>query len=323
VKKIRLFCTVGVFMCVLSLPSVIFSQVAAPQTGQLTNRPSNLASGRNLYCAGVIQRAPVSTATKIIGAQHEADRFTFSQNDLLVINMGRNSGLNVGDVLSVVRPRGAVKSSWSRKGDLGFLVQELGSVEVVDVKNEVSSVRVKHSCENFSLGDLVRPFDRRDPLVMTGQARTVDAIMERTGGAAGRVIMGRDNAEMMARDSIAYIDLGAEDNLRVGDMVTIFRRLDKGNLTRLPDRESASARDYGFPSDEYKGGRFSNQSMRKTGETAGGRELTTRSVRNDRPSGLSKVVGEAVVIRVAERTATVVITRNNQEVHTGDWVQRR
>ena len=33
------------------------------------------------------------------------------------------------------------------------------------------------------------------------------------------------------------------------------------------------------------------------------------------------VVGEAVVLNVKERTATVVITRTAQEIHTGDWVE--
>ena len=34
-----------------------------------------------------------------------------------------------------------------------------------------------------------------------------------------------------------------------------------------------------------------------------------------------KVVGEAVVLNVKEKTATVVITRNAQEIHPGDGVE--
>ena len=40
--------------------------------------------------------------------------------------------------------------------------------------------------------------------------------------------------------------------------------------------------------------------------------------------GLTKfVVGEAVVLNVKEKTATIVITRTGQEIHTGDWVERQ
>ena len=36
---------------------------------------------------------------------------------------------------------------------------------------------------------------------------------------------------------------------------------------------------------------------------------------------IRKVVGELMIINVKERTATAVITRTAQEIHTGDWVE--
>ena len=74
-------------------------------------------------------------------------------------------------------------------------------------------------------------------------------------------------------------------------------------------RLSVTSRDYGFQSDEYKGGKFSNQSSRKAGDKADGQEVRTLDIRNDRPQYLRKVVGEAVVLNVKEKTATIVITR--------------
>jgi len=103
--------------------------------------------------------------------------------------------------------------------------------------------------------------------------------------------------------------------------LTVFRPLEKGNVTLHPDRESVTTKDYGYQSDVYRGGKFSNQSARKAGDTANGHEVRTRDVRNERPAGMRKVVGEAVVLNVKEKTATVVITRTAQEIHTGDWVE--
>ena len=133
--------------------------------------------------------------------------------------------------------------------------------------------------------------------------------------------MSRDAAEMLTRDFIIYVDLGADDHVAPGDHLTIFRTLGKGNLTKLWDRESISARDYGFESDVYKGGKFDNQAGRKSGEHAAGQEVTTFRAKKGRPQGLRKVVGEAVVLNVKEKTATVVITRTASEIHTGDWVE--
>ncbi len=284
-------------------------------------KPTQAVAGRNnLYCAGYIQTNAISTANKIIGGQDEADKFFYTQNDFMYINMGNDKGVNVGDVFAVVRPRGALKSKWSKK-DLGFYVQELGAVEVVNVKSDVSVVRVKTSCDNMLLGDLVELVPVRTSPSVVENRSTFNRFGDPSGKATGRVLMGRDNQEMITRDQIAYVDLGADDNVKVGDRLTVFRPLAKGNLYLDPDRESVSSRDYGFESDVYKGGKFSNQSARKSGEKANGQEVRTRDVRNERPANLRKVVGEAVVLNVKERTATIVITRTAQEIHTGDWVE--
>ncbi len=311
----------------LCLLTIVFASIASAQRTQPTPIPVQvqpkrayaLAGATNLYCAGYIQSSAMSTANKIIGGQSEADQFNYSENNFLYINMGRDKGVNVGDVFAVVRPRGSVHSKWSKKDGLGYYVQEVGALEVVKVKQGVSAVRVKSSCDTFLLGDLVQLVEQRvSPIVE--QRPPLDIFGDSSGKATGRILMSRDGAEELARDFIAYVDLGADDNVRTGDHLTVFRALQKGNLFLHPDRESARTKNYGFESDVYSGGKFSNQSARKSGDKAEGYEVRTKEVRDERP-GLRKVVGEAVVLNVKEHTATVVITRTAQEIHTGDWVE--
>ena len=228
--------------------------------------------------------------------------------------------MSVGDVFAVVRPRAKVNSAWTHKDDIGFYVQEVGALEVVRVKPNVSIARVKSSCDAFLLGDLVQLTENRvSP--MYEKRPPMDLFSDPSGKATGRILMARDSAEVLSRDFIVYVDLGADDNVQVGDHLTIFRALGKGNLFTLPQHESVSARDYGYQSGVYKGGKFSNQAARKRGAHAGGKEVTTHMAKEGRPSGLRKVVGEAVVLNVKEKTATVVITRTATEIHTGDWVE--
>lgn len=310
------------------LLSVIFSPVAVAQTTRATptfvdgrvRQTQFVAAGNNLYCAGFIQKSAISTGNKIIGGQDEADQYNYSEYDFLYINMGSNKGVNVGDIYAVVRPRGEVSSKWSRKGDIGFFVQEVGALEVIDVKQEVSVARIKSSCDSFLLGDLVQLSELRTS-PPSELLPPLDRFGDPSGKATGRILMSRDGAEMLSRDFIAYVDLGADDNVRIGDRLTVFRPLGKGNLFKAPENESISSRDYGFQSNIYKGGKFSNQSGRKSGEKADGQEVTTSRAKRGRPNYLRKVVGEAVVLNVKERTATVVITRTGQEIHTGDWVE--
>jgi len=292
------------------------------QVQSINDRPTAIAKGNNLYCAGYIQYNGISTVNKIIGANEEADRYNYAQNNYMYINMGSDKGVNVGDRFLVIRPRGQVNSEWSEKGDLGFYVQEVGLLEVVRVKHEVSVARVKSSCDAILLGDLVQPAELRVSPRADYHRPPLDIFADSCGCKPwGRIIMSRDLSEMPSRDFIVYVDLGAEDHLQAGDYLTIFRPLGEGNITKLWENESISARDYGFESDVYHGGKFSNQAGRKTGPHAGGREVSTQRAKDDRVDGLRKIVGEAVVLNVKERTATVVITRTAAEIHTGDYVE--
>ena len=279
-----------------------------------------VAGGNNLYCAGYVQTASINTANKIVGAENEQEQNIYAQGDNLYINVGANKGVKVGDMFAVVRPRGQVQTRWTRKNDLGFYVQEVGALEIIKVKPEVSVARVKNSCDNLLLGDLLQPIEPR--MSPVSQMRPMlDVFGEPTGKTSGRIFMARDGRELLGREQIVYIDLGAEDRVNVGDYLTVYRPLGKGNLFVNDEDESVSARDEGFQSDEYRGGRFSNQAARKSGEQARGKVVTTEEAKKDRPQGLRKIVGEVVILNVKEKTATAIITRAAQEIHTGDMVE--
>src|SRR5687768_12871333 len=279
-----------------------------------------VAERNNVYCAGYVQHSPIDTSRKIVGGVEEQEQFLYSENNVVYINAGANKGVNVGDVMNVFRPRGQVNTRWTRKGNLGFYVQEVGALEVIRVKAEVSVARVKTSCDNLLLGDLVQPMQVRVAPEFRPRP-PMDLYADPNGKAVGRLFMARDNVEAISRDFIVYIDLGAEDNVKVGDYLTIFRRLGDGNPYFGDWGESASARNDGFESFEYRGGKFSKQTARKKGDNARGKVVTTEDAKEDRPNWIRKVVGEMVILNVKERTATAVITRTAQEIHTGDWVE--
>ena len=285
-----------------------------------TAKPMTVAARNNLYCAGYVQSSPIETANKLVGAVEEQEQFIYAENDVVYVNMGSNKGVRVGDIMAVVRPRGKVDTRWTKKNDLGFYVQEVGALEVIRVKNEVSVARVKTSCDNFLLGDLVQPMPQRTSPMH--QARgPLDLYGDPSGKAMGRIFMARDSQEALSREQIVYVDLGADDNVQVGDRLTVFRPLGKGNLFISDEDESLSARDEGYQSDVYRGGKFSNQAARKSGERANGRVVRTEQAKEDRPANMRKVVGEMVILNVKEKTATAVITKTAQEIHTGDWVE--
>jgi len=303
-----------------------FSLLAANVSAQILVKPESLgpnlpiASGNNLYCAGYVQSSPINTSSRLIGGVEEQDGSIYAQNDYLYLNMGANKGVQVGDLFAVVRPKGQVDTKWSHKGHLGMYVQEIGAIEVIRVKPEVSIARVKTSCDSFMLGDLLQPVEQRSSELFKPRSE-MDLYADASGKPKGQIFLARDGQELVTRDQIVYVDLGRDDSVQIGDRLTIFRQLGKGNLTRMPDNpESVSAGDSGYHSWEYRGGKFSNQSGRKSGDEANGRVVTTEKAKEGRPN-LRKVVGEGVIVNVKEKTATVVITRTAQEIETGDWVE--
>lgn len=291
--------------------AVFANGVSAQSAG---NMPMVLAGSNNLYCAGYVQHSPISVSNKIIGAQEEQDGFMYSEGDVIYIN----ARLQEGQRYSVVRPRGRVKSRWSSKGDLGTYMQEVGAVEVFKSRTNYSVARIVTSCDNFTLGDLIMPWQERvSP--MADHSVPFDRFADPSGKAIGRLVMARDNQELITRDQIVFVDLGRDNNVQAGDRLTIFRPLGKGNLHRGPG-EAVSARSYGYKSMTNTGGGFSNQAPRKRGENARGKVETHRDARRDRPD-IRKVIGEGVILNVKEKVATVVITRTAQEIQTGDFVE--
>lgn len=278
-----------------------------------------VAMRNNLYCAGYIQKGAVDTSVEVVGAVEEKDNHIFGEGDLLYVSSGSVNGVKVGDTFSVIRPRGKFNTKWSKK-KLGNYVQEVGSVEVIRVMRDVSVVEVKTSCAVMLLGDLLTSMpDRQSPKFEKREA--LDLFAMSSGKANGRIVMARDNIELLGREQIVYVDLGREDNVKVGDYMTIYRSLGTGNLSTKVLKESIDNKEEGYESDRYRGGVFSNQSTRKKGSNANGATVTTENAKSRRPNNLRRVVGELVVLNVLERTATAMIVRNASEIHTGDQVE--
>lgn len=315
-----------VLLIVLTMAFVVFAQKDNPRNEpstivySQTSKNLPIAMSNNLYCAGYVQRsASFNTKMEIIGADEEKDKHIYAEGDELYIRAGAVDGVKVGDMFSVIRPRGKVKTKWSKKKGLGVYVQELGAVEVIKVMRDASVAMVKKSCSSMLLGDLVTRvpnrvspmFKRREPL---------DVFAMSSGKANGRIFMARDGQELLGREQIVYVDLGREDNVRIGDYMTIYRPLGTGNIYSKVLKESIDNKEEAYQSDRYQGGKYSNQSTRKKGVDGNGATVTTEGAKSPRPE-LRKVVGELVVLNVMERTATAVIVRTASEIHPGDQVE--
>ena len=320
------------FACLLALPLVANAQTPAPTPQMIlptAAQAARVAGDSALFCAGYIRYQRFGKTPEIIGAEEEQEQRLYSDGDIVYLNAGSRQGIKEGQQFQIIRPRGDVKGVHRDKiGFLGTYVQEVGQLQVFKVLQDTSAAKITFTCDSALLGDLVVDIPVRESPLERPYAN-LDRFVDPNGKQVGRLMMARDNRELLTRNDVVYIDLGGEDQVKRGDYLTIFRPLGTGNLTRVDNEEMARNRATGFQSDRYRGGGMSNQASRAKDETAfvdaDGRyrykPITSREVKRARPDMPRKIVGEMVIIEVQSRTATAIITRVAAEVHTGDWVE--
>jgi hypothetical protein len=325
------FSQVALFL--LALTCTAGAQTPAPQPEVIAptaKQSAPVAGHSQLFCAGYVRLQRLPQMPEIVGAENEQEQRMFTDGNVVYINAGSRQGITEGQNFQLIRPRGAVKGvHHEKKGFLGTYIQEVGQLQVFKVGENTSAAQITTSCGDMvMLGDLLTQIPERGSPLQRPETN-VERFVDPTRKQVGRLMMAKNNREMVTRNDVVYIDLGVEDNVKSGDYLTIYRPLGTGNVTRIDNEEMGRNRSRGFESDRYRGGGFSNQSKRAKDSTAFDdadgtyrhRPITTREVKRDRPLMPRKIVGEMVIIDVQARTATAVITRTVGEVHTGDWVE--
>ena len=314
-----------VCLLIFAFPATAQTQIVIPNAAA----PARVADETALACAGRIRYQRFGKTPEIVGAEEEQEQRTYSDGDVVYLNAGSRQGIKEGQTFQIIRPRGDVKGVHRQKvGFLGTYVQDIGQLQVFKVREETSAAKITFTCDTAVLGDLIVEVPVRDSPLQRAETN-LDRFADPSGKQVGRLMMARDNRELLTKNDVVYIDLGGEDNVKTGDYLTIYRPLGTGNITRVDNEELARNRATGFQSDRFRGGGFSNQGSRAKDSTAfvdaHGRyrykPITSREVKRHRPDMPRKIVGEMVIIDVQSRTATAIITRAASEGHTGDWVE--
>ncbi len=275
----------------------------------------HVATGDDLYCAGYIRATAPTTEIKIIGGEEENRIAHFGQGDVVYLNAGRSQNLRAGMLFSITRPMGKFRSPYKRLGgrDLGVFVRELGVMRVIAVQGQTATARIIVSCSDIQLGDLLVTFTERSA-PSTNISQPLPRYQSATGKVAGRIVLQREQREHLSPRDVVYIDLGREEGVQVGDTFTIYRQQpDDANIFKFNDDDITLRQSNDYESDKFKGGKYSNDHPYES----------RQQVKNTRPAIPQKIVGELTVIAVEGKSATAIVTRTTQEVHTGDWISSR
>ncbi len=292
---------------------VAVSGLVRAQNPAETTVPRLVMSEAMRVCAGYIGEAAPEDL-QIVGSEKEAYVREFSQGDLVYINRGRDANLQTGAEYQIVRNIGPVYDLADRRRKLGTLVQELGVLRITEVRDTSATGEITLICTGtVNLGDVLIPYERR-PIPTARPYRPLSVVGAPTGRATGQILAGQLGREQLARNDVVYINLGADNGLKVGDYLTVYRPLASDPITRFRDDNIGPPRNDGFSSDRF--GTRDNSSLGSSKK--GYPQVAERTPRSELPRTL---VGEIVIIRTEANTSVGVITRTTREAVVGDRVE--
>jgi len=285
-------------IAVLSLSVFLSGAVSSAQNAPQAAPAVPQVDFSTVNCSGFISQQRVPEGLWIVSGEQSNYKITFANNDLVYINRGQDKGVRVGDRFSVVRPDWDSTDvpwfKWQAKllKAMGQLYRDAGQIRVVNVQPKVSVAQVIFSCGYMQRGDILLPYEERaaPPIKDAG---AFDHFAPPTGKPVAMVVAGKDYGQAFGKLSAVYVNLGANQGVKVGDYFRIFRY--QGSMAEMvPQNKGYQYSMYGFGSSP------------------------ARYEWNDLPR---EVIGEGVVINVNRNSSTMVITVSSIEVYAGDYVE--
>ena len=187
-----------------------------------------VADERDLYCSGWIEESHEESLLKVVGAEKE--KIMQANGDIVYLNQGRSQGIAAGAEYVVVRPDHKVVHP-ATKEDIGTFTQRMGHIRVLCAQDETATAVVVSACEDIRPGDELLPWKELQSPMMD-HIPPVDRCMEPSGLAQGWVVDGGPDALLaVAGGNLVSTDLGPDDGVRPGSLLTLYR--DNGELPRI------------------------------------------------------------------------------------------
>jgi len=151
-------------------------------------------------------------------AGHE-ERSIYGSGDLLYADINQGN-VSVGDRFTIVDSIIKIRHPVTGK-KAGTLIQEVGALEIIEVRSDSSTGKVTSSYNDIEAGDLlIRKEDPEKPLRDLLQERTKKEI-------EGYIIFGKEETEAFGTGSIIYLDVGKEQGVSVSDRFIAYKKGDE------------------------------------------------------------------------------------------------
>ena len=263
----------------------------------------------DLYCAGFINKQILPDANYVAGGLQTPSTTKFVRGDMIYL---KGTGYVAGAEYEIIRELRDVNEYEMFPGarkllkETGQPYEEVGRIRIVDTRSRTAIGQIEYACDGVNPGDTAIPFAEKQTITFHAPIR-FDRFLPPSNRLSGRIVMGKDFDSQLGTGQKVYINVGANQGVKVGDYFRAVRSYE-ADLKDPVDSLSFKA---ALSEDTQKKVPSVDPNMltRSNGPVIHVRDLPRRAV------------GEIVIIGVTPTTATGMIVFTMEDVHAGDGVE--
>jgi len=174
-----------------------------------------------IQCAANIVPNREDESLYVIGSEQGGGKVGLVERDILYLNKGSNAGVRAGDVYTLNHMAYEVRHPVNGH-KLGYKVEVTGWARVILVDEHTATLVIERSCADVHAGDYLKPYERVSvPLAV--RRPPPDRLTPPTGKVQGYVVDIADDAMIAGAGHMLSIDLGSEEGLAPGNMLSVYR----------------------------------------------------------------------------------------------------
>jgi hypothetical protein len=247
----------------------------------------------DVYCSNYLVDAYKPSPLNI-KEREDGSRTIFADGDVVFLNKGLNANLSPGDEFTIVRREGPVPHPIFVE-EVGESIRMVGRLKIIALQEATATAIITQTCDAVVLGMDLVPFKEIPlPLATPQPLRRYGTHM--SAKDAGYIVTVTPDKASIGEGDLINIDLGAENGVQPGDVMTVFREW--GGAV-----EFASVHSY-----------IDGQQNRAEERRAKGEDPERDS---------QDILGQIVILVTQSHTATAKVVNSFREMSLGDRVGRQ
>ena len=171
---------------------------------------------QSIACAGYVGDHD-NRDMRILESEQGADvQATYATGDVLYLNRGSRDGVSAGDRFYIQRRESTPFDQ------VGHRVVRTGALVVLAVQEKSAMAEVTHACMDVQVGDYLLPFEPI-PVPLLPRQAPANRLTPESGQMRGKIVASIEGITTLGAGYLVSIDLGEEDGVVPGNIMTVFR----------------------------------------------------------------------------------------------------